>query len=233
MSRTSRYAPPLVLLAALLTACQTAPVATPPPAEPTPPAQTEPQPQPEPPTPAPQPEPEPAPAPVEVQEPEPAPPAKVVCEPPPAAKPAPVLPQRPPSVLPILGAYELVTLDPPGLRLKARLDTGTTASTLDARDAREFERDGKPWVKFTLSDRESGQSSEVSRPLVRTVPTKNGTRRFVVSLRTRLGNIDQFTEFQLADRSGSSTPVVLGQNFLRDQALVDVARRYTVQPAKP
>ena len=30
-----------------------------------------------------------------------------------------------------------------------------------------------------------------------------------------------------------SFAVLLGHNFLRDQALVDVARRYTVQAAKP
>lgn len=233
MNRPSRYAPLAVLLAALLSGCATPPAKQPPAAEPAPPVQAQPQPEPPAAEPAPQPEPQPAPQPVEVNEPTPEPTPAVACEPPPAPKPAPAAPQRPPSVLPILGAYETVSIDPPGLKLKARLDTGTAGSSIDARDPREFERDGKPWVKFMLVDRESGQQTEVSRPLIRTVPGKAGARRFVVTLRTRLGGIDQFTEFVLGDRSASAHPVILGQNFLRDQALVDVARRYTVQPAKP
>ena len=233
MNLSSRCAPLVILMAVLTGGCETAPLSAPPPG---PAATTEAQPQPPvavPTEPALQPAPETQSAPLETKEPEAVPPPKVVCEPPPPAKPQPVAPQRPPSVLPILGAYETVAIDPPGLRMKARLDTGTSNSAIDARDAREFERDGKPWVKFVVVDRDSGKKTEVSRPLLRTVPSQNGTRSFVVTLRTRLGGIDQFTEYLLADRSGSAYPIVLGHSFLRDQALVDVARRYTVQTTNP
>lgn len=232
-SRISRLAPMLLCLAVLLQGCQSAPV------KPATPPQTElPAPEPAPPAlePTPEPEPEPVPAPPaqeEIVEPAPPEPAPVVCEPPPPA-PKPPEPERPKSVLLILGGIEYVAIDPPGLRMKARLDTGATTSSLDARDIREFERDGKTWVKFQLIDRKSGQATEISRPVVRSAAIANGGgRRYVVSLKATIGSIDQFTEFSLADRSTYNYPVLIGRNFLRDQALVDVARRFTIKNAKP
>lgn len=227
-SRIWRLAPLLLCLAALLQGCQSAPV------EPAVSPQTElpaPEPEPVPPALEPAPEPEPAPpVPEEVVEPAPPAPAPVVCKPPPPP-PKPAAPERPKSVLPILGGIEYVTIDPPGISMKARLDTGATTSSLDARDIREFERDGKTWVKFQLVDRKSGQATDVSRPVVRSAAITNGGRRYIVSLKATIGSIEQFTEFSLADRSTYNYPVLIGRNFLRDQALVDVARRFTIKNA--
>lgn len=232
MNRSQRIAPLLLCLSLLIgfAGCATKPVEPPPPAPPVEPAPPpEPMPPPEPPPP-PEPEPEPEPPPP-VEEPKPAPPPVVVCEPAPPPVPAP--PERPKTVLPILGAVEYVTLEPPGLRLKARMDTGTSSSSLDARDIREFERDGKPWVRFVVIDRGNDKPREVTRPVVRATTLKgNGERRYVITLRTAVGGIDQFTEFTLSDRSDQTYPVVLGRDFLRDQALIDVARRYTVRAKK-
>jgi hypothetical protein len=137
--------------------------------------------------------------------------------------------------MPVLGEIERVLVDPPSLVLEARLDTGATGSTIDARNAREFERDGKTWVKFTLVDPAKGTPTEISRPVVRSTVVKgSSTKRYVVTLHVRLGEIAQFTEFALADRSGQGHPVILGRNFLRDQAVVDVSRRFTLPaPARP
>ena len=232
MNRTRLAAPLVILLALLISGCQMAPAVpevTTPPAETTSPPEVAP-PVSEPAVPA---EPVASTPPPELKEPEPEP-TPVVCVAPEPKKPAPSAPpQRPASVLPILGVYEQVTIEPPGTLMKARLDSGSAASQMDAREAREFERDGKPWVKFQVADPGTGQLVEVSRPLIRSVQAKSGIKHYVVSLRTRLGSIDQFTEFLLADRSGSTIPVVLGRDFLRDQALIDAARRYTVQPPKP
>lgn len=232
MSRSLRLVPLLLLLLTLVPGCATAPSTGSAAAEP-PTTGTGPATPPEPPatTPAEPVEPPPAstPAPVEVAEPEPLPTPPPVCTPAPAPKPA--KPPLPLSPIPILGGVETVVFDPPGLRLEARLDTGRAGSLLDARDVREFERDGKHWVRFRVVDRATGQPAEMSRPVAKTTGTK-GTpgHTYVVTLRIRLGSIDQFTEFALVDRSKSSFPVLLGSRFLRDQALVDVARHHTVAP---
>jgi len=235
MNPAIRVAPLLVCLAMLLAGC-TATQEQPPAPEPEPVPATEPA---EPPpaepavvvAPAPEPPPVVDPASVEVSEPEPPPPPVVVCEPPPTA---PQKPQLPATEIPILGEIETVGLEPPGLRLEARLDTGTAGSWLDARNVREFERDGKPWVRFVVIERDGGKEHEISRPVLRSSAAKGSNpRRYVVTLRTTLGGIDQFTEFSLVDRSSQRQPVLLGRNFLRDQALVDVSRRHIVPAAKP
>jgi len=230
-SRTPSAAWLAFCLAVLLTGCETAPVTPAPPiVVETPPTQ----PAPEPPVDVVvTPQPEPSPEPVEIEEPAPTPPPPpVACEPP--LPPEPSGPERPKTVLPIFGTLEYVVLDPPGITLKARLDTGLSTSSLRASDIREFERDGKLWVKFLLEDGASDQSVEVSRAVVRTVTLKtpaNG-RRYIVTLKASIGGVEHFTDFMLSDRSASSYPVLIGRNFLRDQALVDVGRRYTVQTPK-
>jgi hypothetical protein len=138
--------------------------------------------------------------------------------------------------LPILGGVERVRLEPLGEEYKARIDTGATGSSLDARNIARFERDGEPWVRFTTVSRETGEEQEHSRKLVRQVPIKGrGVEihlRPVVILRAVIGDIDQQVEFSLTDRSRFKYPVLIGRNLLRDNAIVDVSRRYTVKPAK-
>ena len=58
-------------------------------------------------------------------------------------------------------------------------------------------------------------------------PAAEAQRRPVVKLRVALGPIEQQREFTLADRSQYDYPVLIGRNFLRDVAVVDVARQYT------
>jgi len=230
MSRNRCVAALCISLALLLHGCGTTPEK---PESPTP---TE--------TPAPAPEPLPQPPATTVTPPEqpPAPPAgpvtpeepapepePVVCTPPPPPPPAPVQRARPQTALAVLGAIEHVRIEPPGLQLTARLDTGAPGSSLHALDVREFERDGKTWVKFQLVDAKTGQNVEVSRPVVRSAAAKDasGPKRYVVSLKATIAGVAQFTEFALTDRSSYSYPVLIGRNFLRDQAVVDVGHRFT------
>ena len=229
MSRNRCVAALYISLALLLQGCGTTPE------KPESPAPTA--------TPAPAPEPAPQPPPAAVSPPEqpPAPPAgpvtpeepapepePVVCTPPPPP-PAPAKRPPPQTALAVLGEIEHARIEPPGLQLTARLDTGTAGSSLHALDVRAFERDGKTWVKFQLVDAKTGKGVEVSRPVVRSIAPKDAasSKRYVVSLKATIAGIAQFTDFALSDRSSSPYPVLIGRNFLRDQAVVDVGRRYT------
>lgn len=51
-------------------------------------------------------------------------------------------------------------------------------------------------------------------------------RRVVVELWVKLGKIHEKAQFTLADRSQMSHPVLLGREFIRDIAVVDVSKKY-------
>ncbi len=57
-----------------------------------------------------------------------------------------------------------------------------------------------------------------------------GTRRPVVNMRVRMGDVEDSFDFTLADRAHLNYQIILGRNFLADVALVDVGQRF-VQPA--
>jgi hypothetical protein len=134
----------------------------------------------------------------------------------------------------VLGELETVWIDPPGLSLNARIDTGATTNSLNAEDMIEFERDGDDWVRFHVRDSDSKELIEIEREVVRYVRVvqqadPEGTRRPVVSLRLHLGDVRDPFEFTLADRSHLNHQILLGRSFLTDIALVDVGRQF-VQP---
>lgn len=133
----------------------------------------------------------------------------------------------------MLGATEWLWLKPAGKALRARIDTGAATSSLSTTNIEKFERDGKRWVRFQLI--EEGQPSiEIESRLLRTVKIRQasmeeGERRYVVRLPVQLGEFVEEAEFTLADRANMSYPILLGREFLRDVALVDVAKKY-LQP---
>ena len=154
-----------------------------------------------------------------------------------AVEPAPIKAPPPKKQLQgmrIIGEVEPVTIVKAGLTLPARIDTGATTSSLDARDIQRFERDGKKWVRFTLVDRRSGKKVKVEGRLTRTVEiTRHGTDpqyRPVVKLKAILGQAELYREFSLTDRSAFTYPVLIGRNFLQGEFVVDVTRKNTTTP---
>lgn len=147
----------------------------------------------------------------------------------PAAKPAETI-----VTLPIIGEAEFVTIEPQGLRLAARIDTGATTSSISATQIKNFERDGKKWVSFVITDPVSKQAETLKRPLVRVASIKrHGAKdqeRPVVSLQVNMGPIKQKSEFSLTDRSRFEFPVLIGRTYLRNKAIVDVSHEYILSP---
>lgn len=138
----------------------------------------------------------------------------------------------------VLGQEEWVWFDALETNFKARVDTGATTSSLNATDIIKFERDGQDWVKFNLSHQDDEQVLPVEAAVVRTIKIRqtnavDALRRYVVSLPIELGDIKTETEFTLADRSRMIFPVLLGRTFLKDIAIVDVAKEYTQAKKRP
>lgn len=137
----------------------------------------------------------------------------------------------------LLGAAEWVWLKAIGKPLRARIDTGASTSSLSSANIETFERDGKDWVRFQLIE-EGSPGIEIESRLLRTVKIRQasmekGERRYVVRLPLQLGEFIEEAEFTLADRANMRYPILLGREFLRDVAVVDVSKKYTQAKPKP
>jgi hypothetical protein len=134
----------------------------------------------------------------------------------------------------VVGRVEWLWIEAVNRVYEARIDTGATTSSISALDITPFEKDGKRWVRFRLSPDDTDDSYEIEAPLVRYVRIRQASsqeldRRPVAALTVRLGKMTEVAEFTLTDRTQMSYPILLGREFLRDVAVVDVAKS-TVQP---
>lgn len=139
----------------------------------------------------------------------------------------------------LVGEAEYATVHPGNLRLEARIDSGATTSSMHAIDIKSFERDGQRWVRFTTLTERGGEIT-LEQPRVRHVRIKGEgddyERRPVVLLDIQIGSVRQKIEVSLTDRENYHYPLLIGRNFLRDHAVIDVSRKYVQggrsEPAK-
>jgi len=120
-----------------------------------------------------------------------------------------------------------------GLVLDAKIDTGADSSSIAAGSVTEFERDGQPWVRFTLRHRNQAVRT-LERPLIRQVAIKLATgklqRRPVVELEICLGRQRRTTQMNLSSRERKQYPMLIGRDFLHGRFVVDPARERTTRP---
>ncbi len=139
----------------------------------------------------------------------------------------------------VLGRNEWVWLELLDRNIKARIDTGASSSSLSAVDLQPFEREGQNWIRFRVPDEEHPDGGETyESPLVRHVRIRQASadeleRRPVVRLKVRLGKLADDAEFTLTNRGNMLYPLLLGRNFLRDVAVVDVARKFVQKKYSP
>lgn len=132
----------------------------------------------------------------------------------------------------IYGWRENIQLDDVDEKLLAKLDTGALTSSIHAEETELFERDGKKWVRFIVSDprKENSKRTRIEAPLIRVArikePNDESRRREVVRLSYQLGERKLRGEFTLNNRSNMLAPVLIGRNCLKDLGLVDSARTH-------
>jgi len=129
-----------------------------------------------------------------------------------------------------LGAVENVVLLPWGVRLPARIDTGASTSSLDARNIRVK---GKT-VEFKLAAEYGGL--KIRLPFVRwaTVRTaQTAQQRPVVMIELCIGSKRLRTEVNLNDRSAVDYPLLVGRNTIQHNFVVDCSTEYCTQPSCP
>lgn len=134
----------------------------------------------------------------------------------------------------IVGWVEFIRLEPWGMKMRARIDTGANTSSMSARDIQQFKKGNEDWVKFVLDFKtdkgKPNRSVEIERPITRIVKIKQhqGTlqERPVVNMDICIANQVHNIEFNLIDRRGLNYPVLLGRRALENLALVDPARTF-------
>ena len=133
----------------------------------------------------------------------------------------------------ILGWVEKVRILPENLILTAKLDTGANTTTVHASGLTEFERNGRPWVRFSIPDR-SGNTAMFERPVVRVVRVRRSdsatTTRPVVMLVICVGNRFREEAVTLTNRSHLNYPVLLGRSAMEGRIIVSSSRKFTFKP---
>lgn len=137
---------------------------------------------------------------------------------------------RLPSIV-VAGWIERVSFPDHAIDFEAKLDTGADSSSVHGRGIELFQREGKRFVRFTLTD-DSGKSVQIEAPVARSVKVKRAgsdlDSRPVVRLNVCVG--DQFSDvdFTVADRADMNFQVLIGRNVLAGRILVDSSQRHIV-----
>ena len=131
------------------------------------------------------------------------------------------------------GWIEKAVLLPHNISLHAKLDTGARTSSINAPDPDYFERDGKKWVRFRVTNKDI-ESVMIEAPVVRDSNIKRhfGEKqtRPVISLQICIGHVLKNVEVNLVDRSGLNYQLLVGRNYLEDSYLVNSGSTYVLSP---
>lgn len=129
----------------------------------------------------------------------------------------------------VLGSEEFFMVEPGGVRLRALIDTGAATSSLSVEEMKPFERDGSDWVRFKFSSEPGSEQSTIELPIARHVrvarPGFERQRRPVVAMSLTIGEVTHMVEVNLVERGEFEFPLLVGRNFLKDAAVVDVSRK--------
>lgn len=126
----------------------------------------------------------------------------------------------------LIGAIETIAVEPAGIDLRARVDTGAQTTSIHAENI-EIDKAGDARGKsiaFRLVNLQ-GQSQRVETHVARQilVKTSEGSeRRYAVPLTLRWRQHSKTVLVTLNDRSGMRHRLLLGRNWLRGDFIVDV-----------
>ncbi|MDX1467211.1 MAG: ATP-dependent zinc protease [Halomonas sp.] len=137
----------------------------------------------------------------------------------------------------VFGWVEKATLEPWGVEVKAKLDSGALTSSLDARDIEMFEKEGDDWVRFRLKleDEASGETftERMELPLYRDLRVRGAggvDERPVVLMNVCLGGTVYEEQFGLRDREEMNYPLLLGRRSIGHLGLLDVRETFVTEP---
>jgi hypothetical protein len=132
------------------------------------------------------------------------------------------------------GWLQSIRLEPHGVRLTAKLDTGAKSCAIHALDVERFERGGVDRVRFSLHKDHTNQAGAKltydlpvrGRVRIKRSPGKPPEERIKVALGFCVDGQRMEAEFSLDDRSNLNYPVLLGREFLKHHFTVNSAETF-------
>ncbi len=132
------------------------------------------------------------------------------------------------------GWLQSIRLEPYGVRVTAKLDTGAKSSTIHAVDVERFERNGVKRVKFSLYKDHAGQDGPkitYDLPIAGDVRIKRGVgepsaERVTVKLRFCVDGEVMDARFSLDNRVHFNYPVLLGRELLKEHFVVNPGKTF-------
>ena len=135
-----------------------------------------------------------------------------------------------PRALQVLGWVENAYLVAPEIELRAKLDTGANTSSLDARIIKRFRQWGRRWVRFAVTNPETGEEIIMVRERARTigiVQHEGGNDvRPTVKVKVCIAGLQREIEVSLVDRGNFNYPLLLGRRALQTVAVVHPAETF-------
>lgn len=135
-----------------------------------------------------------------------------------------------------VGWLQSIRLEPHGVRVTAKLDTGAKSSSLHAEEMEAYSQNGVDRVRFSLfkdHDEQEGPKLTYDLPVKRTIRVKRRSglpseKRLTVELSFCLDGKRMSSEFSLRNRSNFNYPALLGRTFLADRFLVNPAKTFVL-----
>jgi len=132
------------------------------------------------------------------------------------------------------GWLQSVRLEPYGVRVTAKLDTGAKSSAIHAVDVERFERNGRKRVRFSLYQDHTAQSGTkltydlpiAGEVRIKRSPGKPPEERLTVKLSFCVDGEVMEGKFSLDNRANLNYPVLLGREFLKDHFVVNPGKTF-------
>lgn len=129
----------------------------------------------------------------------------------------------------VIGRSEYMDITDIALEVPAKIDTGAFRSSIHARDIEIKDENGKPVLSCNLLGHPCSpvlrpfKTDEFSQVIV-TSSIGREEKRYLVTLKVKLGPKIFRTPFTLADRSNNLFPILAGRTLLKNRYLVDVSK---------
>lgn len=130
------------------------------------------------------------------------------------------------------GWIEKVNIGKHNLLITAKIDSGADNSSIHAFQPVRYEKNGKPWVRFSLNSG-SGQTTTIDEPIIKTtrikMKNKDIQERLVIKLDICMNNVRKRVPVSLADRSNFNYQLLIGRSFLKSDFLIDSGKKFITQ----